>query len=253
MLDKTIIGKLQTLDVPLSPCVRYVDAFFSTRLLLISVITCPYLNTIRPTMKKTVLLLVALFAALGSSDLCSQTLNSAEPQGRLIIRLVAPSLNLTQRDQLLQRIQARFGDAGGIFEQSSVNDTNNTYLTIVITPTRATATTNSSSNNARSGRILSNTQDYLTMPFNATTNPNSFYDITLSFKSGGRGSRFVSRSESHDFSRYNSSSLSGLGGLEWSAMLLAVNGADQFIADAIYTSFQQNMSVLSQSPGGNEE
>ncbi|KER09873.1 MAG: hypothetical protein HY22_08855 [[Candidatus Thermochlorobacteriaceae] bacterium GBChlB] len=203
-------------------------------------------------MKKTVLLLIALFM-LASSDLCSQTINSAEPQGRLIIRLVAPSLNLTQRDQIMQRIQARFGDVGGMFEQGSVNDTNNTYLTIVITPTRVSATTGSSSNNARSGRILSNTQDYLTMPFNASTNPNSFYDIMLSFKSGERGSRFISRSESHDFARYNSSSLSGLGRLEWSAMLSAVNGADQFIADAIYASFQQNMSVLSQSPGGNEE
>ncbi len=204
-------------------------------------------------MKKTVLLLVALFM-LDSSDLCSQTINSAEPQGRLIIRLVAPSLNLTQRDQIMQRIQARFGDVGGMFEQGSVNDTNNTYLTIVITPTRISATTgSSSSNNARSGRIFSNTQDYLTMPFNASTNPNSFYDITLSFTSGGRGSRFISRSESHDFARYNSSSLSGLGRLEWSAMLSAVNGADQFIADAIYASFQQNMSVLSQSSGGNEE
>lgn len=197
-------------------------------------------------------LFFALLLALTPTMLSAQTINSAGKQAHLIVRIVAPCLNITQREQVMQRILNRFNDAGIHTLQYSNDDEQNAYLIIVITPSRASTAT--SPNNISRNRTFSNaTTDYLSTPFNATTNPNALYDVSLSFKSGNRGSRFISRAESHDFARYNSTSVSGVGGLEWSTMLHAVNGVDFMIADVIYNAFNQNMTVLSNSAEQEDE
>lgn len=190
--------------------------------------------------------------AMMPAMLSAQTINAAGKQAHLIVRIVAPCLNITQREQVMQRILNRFSDAGIHTLQYTNDDEQNAYLIIVITPSRAS--TVSAPTTASRNRTFSNaTSDYLSTPFNATTNPNALYDVSLSFKVGNKGSRFISRAESHDFARYNSTSVSGVGGLEWSTMLHAVNGVDFMIADVIYNAFNQNMTVLSHSAEQEEE
>jgi len=196
--------------------------------------------------------LLVLLIAFAPAILSAQTINSAGPQSQLVIRIVAPCLNITQREQVMQRILHRFNDAGIHTMQYSNDDEHHAYLIVVITPSR-NAMAASTSTTARQRTFSNATSDYLATPFNSTTNPNALYDVSLSFKAGNKGSRFISRAESHDFARYNSTSLNSAGGLEWATMLHAVNGVDFMIADVIYNAFNQHMSMLSNSSQPAEE
>ncbi|MFN3386617.1 MAG: hypothetical protein ACK42Y_08540 [Candidatus Thermochlorobacter sp.] len=195
---------------------------------------------------RRLLIVLAMLSALPTL-LSAQTLNAAAQSEHLVVRIVAPCLNITQREQMMQRILSRFNDAGIQTQQySSTDNDQNNYLIVVITPSRAS--TVSAPTTVARNRLLSNTtSDYLSTLFNATTNPNAFYDISLAFKSGNIGSRFISRAESHDFARYNSTSVSGISGLGWSIMLHAVNGLDFMIADVIYNAFNQKMTAIANS------
>jgi hypothetical protein len=196
--------------------------------------------------------LLAMFIALVPAVLSAQMINSAGAETKLVVQVVAPCLNITQREQVIQRIVQRFNDAGIHMQRYSNNDEQHAYLIVVITPSR----------NAMAGtpvatsrlRTFSNaTSDYLATSFNATTNPNALYDVSLSFKAGNIGSRFISRAESHDFARYNSTIVNSAGKLEWTTMLHAVNGVEFMIADVIYNAFNQHMSMLSKTSQANEE
>ncbi|PIO48522.1 MAG: hypothetical protein CMR00_04285 [[Chlorobium] sp. 445] len=192
--------------------------------------------------------LLVVFAMLSALPtlLSAQTLNAATQSEHLVVRIVAPCLNITQREQMMQRILSRFNDAGIQTQQYSTDNDQNDYLIVVITPSRA-STVSAPTTVARNRSLSNTTSDYLSTPFSATTNPNAFYDISLAFKSGNAGSRFISRAESHDFARYNSTSVSGIGGLGWSIMLHAVNGLDFMIADVIYNAFNQKMTAIANS------
>ncbi len=196
--------------------------------------------------------LLVMLVALVPAVLSAQTINSAGTETKLVIRIVAPCLNITQREQVMQRIMQRFNDAGIHTLQYSNDDEHHAYLIVVITPSRnAMAATPAATSRLRT--FSNATSDYLATPFNATTNPNALYDVSLSFKAGNTGSRFISRAESHDFARYNSTSVNSAGKLEWATMLHAVNGVEFMIADVIYNAFNQHMSVLSNASQAAEE
>ncbi len=193
-----------------------------------------------------------MFIALVPAALSAQMINSAGAETKLVVQVVAPCLNITQREQVIQRIVQRFNDAGIYMQRYSNNDEPHAHLIVVITPSRnAMAATPAATLRLRT--FSNATSDYLATPFNATTNPNALYDVSLSFKAGNTGPRFISRAESHDFARYNSTSVSSAGKLEWATMLHAVNGVEFMIADVIYNAFNQHMSMLSKASQATEE
>lgn len=189
-------------------------------------------------------LLAALTVFFMPTPLRAQTINTAGRQGHLVLRIVAPSLNLIQREQVLQRLSARFNDFGVPTATHTIDEEHDALLLIVINPTRASTGISPASTSARLGRAITNSTDYLATPFNSSTNPNALYDISLSFKSSSKCLHFISRAESHDFARYNSMTLSSAGGLQWSTLLAGVNGADYIIADVIVNAFHQQMQAL---------
>lgn len=205
------------------------------------------------TMRRPFFLLAALSVVFFPASVRAQTINTAGRQGHLVLKIIAPSLNLIQREQVFQRLSARFSDFGVPTAAYTTDEEHDALLLIVINPTRSSSGISPSNTSARLNRLITYSTDYLATPFNSTTNPSALYDISLSFKSTNRGAHFISRAESHDFARYNSMTVSSASGLEWTTMLAGVNGADYIIADVIVNAFHQQMQAMMRAAEVNEE
>jgi hypothetical protein len=177
-------------------------------------------------MKKVLLCFGLLLISTGC--LKSQTLGSDKNE-RLGMAIIAPEINVHQREQMVRMFQIRFEQEGLHTVRLQNNSDTIPYLYVVVRPIWMQRLVQQP--------IVSGT--YIRRQLRPTNNSAVVYDLFISLKSGS-GPMSVPRSSVNDIRDYNAAILNGVVDSEWSMTMNGVEAKNDFIlADEVLRVFVQ--------------
>jgi hypothetical protein len=177
-------------------------------------------------MKKVLLCFGLLLISTGC--LKSQTLGSDKNE-RLGMAIIAPEINVHQREQMVRMFQIRFEQEGLHTVRLQNNSDTIPYLYVVVRPIWMQRLVQQP--------IVSGT--YIRRQLRPTNNSAVVYDLFISLKSGS-GPMSVPRSSVNDIRDYNAAILNGVVDSEWSMTMNGVEAKSDFIlADEVLRVFVQ--------------